>query len=116
MVTWAKFIYPTAGPFFNPTGNGSFSANAVDPTPQVQKFNEFSVRLDQTFGAKDSAWFRYSFSNSTLTQSAGLPSLPSSLIINSRNFGGSGSMSSAPRASRSSKARTPSARQRRQRI
>jgi hypothetical protein len=34
-------------------------------------------------------WFRYSFSDSTLTQSAGLPSLPSSLIINSRNFGGS---------------------------
>jgi outer membrane receptor protein involved in Fe transport len=89
MVTWAKFIYPTAGPFFNPTGNGSFSANAVDTTPQVQKFNEFSVRADQTFGAKDSAWFRYSFINSTLTQSGGLPSLPTSLIINSRNFGGS---------------------------
>jgi outer membrane receptor protein involved in Fe transport len=89
MVTWAKFIYPTAGPFFNPTGNGSFSANAVDTTPQVQKFNEFSVRADQTFGSKDSAWFRYSFINSTLTQSGGLPSLPTSLIINSRNFGGS---------------------------
>ena len=89
MVTWAKFIYPTAGPFFNPTGNGSFSANAVDTTPQVQKFNEFSVRADQTFGSKDSAWFRYSFIDSTLTQSGGLPSLPTSLIINSRNFGGS---------------------------
>jgi hypothetical protein len=89
MVTWAKFIYPTAGAFFNPTGNGSFSANAVDTTPQVQKFNEFSVRADQTFGSKDSAWFRYSFINSTLTQSGGLPSLPTSLIINSRNFGGS---------------------------
>ena len=89
MVTWAKFIYPTAGPFFNPTGNGSFSANAVDTTPQVQQFNEFSVRVDQTFGAKDSAWFRYSFIDSTLTQSGGLPSLPTSLIINSRNFGGS---------------------------
>jgi hypothetical protein len=89
MVAWAKFIYPAAGPFFNPTGTGSFSANAVDPTPQVQKFNEFSVRMDQTFGSKDSAWFRYSFSDSTLTQSGGLPSLPTSLIINSRNFGGS---------------------------
>ncbi len=89
MVTWAKFIYPTAGPFFNPTGNGSFSANAVDTTPQVQQFNEFSVRVDQTFGSKDSAWFRYSFIDSTLTQSGGLPSLPTSLIINSRNFGGS---------------------------
>ena len=89
MVTWAKFIYPTAGPFFNPTGSGSFSANAVDTTPQVQQFDEFSVRVDQTLGSKDSAWFRYSFSNSTLTQSGGLPSLPSSLIINGRNFGGS---------------------------
>jgi outer membrane receptor protein involved in Fe transport len=89
MVTWAKFIYPTAGPFFNPTGNGSFSANAIDTTPQVQSFNEFSVRVDQNFGSKDSAWFRYSFIDSTLTQSGGLPSLPTSLIINSRNFGGS---------------------------
>ena len=89
MVAWAKFIYPAAGPFFNPTGNGSFSANAVDTTPQVQTFNEFSVRLDQTLGAKDSAWFRYSFSDSTLTQSGGLPGLASHLIINGRNFGGS---------------------------
>jgi outer membrane receptor protein involved in Fe transport len=89
MVTWAKFIYPAAGPFFNPTGNGSFSANAIDPTPQVQTFNEFSVRVDQNFGSKDSAWFRYSFIDSNLTQSGGLPSLPTSLIIDSRNFGGS---------------------------
>ncbi len=89
MVAWAKFVYPAAGPFFNPTGNGSFSANAVDTTPQIQTFNEFSVRLDQTLGSKDSAWFRYSFSDSTLTQSGGLPGLPSSLIINARNFGGS---------------------------
>ena len=55
----------------------------------MQSFNEFSVRLDQTFGKKDSAFFRYSFTDSTLTQSGGLPGLPSSLIINSRNFGGS---------------------------
>jgi Carboxypeptidase regulatory-like domain len=89
MVAWAKFIYPAAGPFFNPTGNGGFSANAVDTTPQVQTFNEFSVRLDQTLGAKDSAWFRYSFSNSTLTQSGGLPLLASHLFIDGRNFGGS---------------------------
>src|ERR1700677_1182194 len=89
MVDWAKFIYPTAGPFFNPTGNGSFSANAIDTTPQVQSFNEFSVRVDQNFGSKDSAWFRYSFIDSNLTQSGGLPSLPTSLIIDSRNFGGS---------------------------
>jgi hypothetical protein len=89
MVAWAKFIYPAAGPFFNPGANGSFAANAVDTTPQVQSFNEFSVRLDQQFGAKDSAWFRYSFSDSTFTSSGGLPGLPTSLIINARNLGGS---------------------------
>ena len=59
-----KVCLPCGGPFFNPYRQGSFSANAVDTTPQVQKFNEFSVRLDQTFGPKDSAWFRYSFSDS----------------------------------------------------
>jgi Carboxypeptidase regulatory-like domain len=89
MVAWAKFIYPAAGPFFNPGANGSFTANAVDTTPQVQSFDEFSVRLDQTFGAKDSAWFRYSFSDSTFTSSGGLPGLPTSLVINARNLGGS---------------------------
>jgi hypothetical protein len=89
MVAWAKFIYPAAGPFFNPTGNGGFSANAVDTTPQVQTFDEFSVRIDQTLGAKDSAFFRYSFSNSQITQSGGLPLLASHLFIDGRNFGGS---------------------------
>ncbi len=89
MVAWAKFIYPVAGPFFNPTGKGGFSANAVDTTPRVQTFDEFSVRVDQTLGAKDSAWFRYSFSNSSLTQSGGLPLLASHLFIDGRNFGGS---------------------------
>jgi outer membrane receptor protein involved in Fe transport len=88
MVTWAKFVYPTAGPFFSPAGNGSFSFNAVDTTPQTQSFNEFSVRADQTFGSRDTVWFRYSFIDSTFTSSGGLPTIPTSLIINSRNYGG----------------------------
>jgi hypothetical protein len=89
MVAYAKYVYPTAGPFFNPRGDGSFASNAIDTTPEIQSFNEFSVRLDQTVGPKDSAWFRYSFSDMTLTLSGGLPTLPSSLVINSRNLGGS---------------------------
>src|ERR1700691_4096071 len=48
MVAWAKFIYPAAGPFFNPGANGSFSANAIDTTPQVKTFNKFSVRPNKT--------------------------------------------------------------------
>ncbi len=70
MVAYAQFVYPQAGAFFN---NGA--SNAVDTTPLVQNQNEFNVRVDQNFGSKDSAWFRYSFVNSQVTTSGGLPSL-----------------------------------------
>ena len=82
MVDFAHFVYPAAGPNVN-------GKNAVDPTPLKQTQNEFTVRLDHTFGAKDSAWFRYSFINSTQTQSGGIPGLLSTLATPSRNWGGS---------------------------
>ncbi len=84
MVAYAKFVFPAAGPFFGtPNSNGAFPANAIDTTPLTQVQNEFDVRGDQTFGAKDSAWFRYSFINSTVnsigrsSQSAYASSYPS---------------------------------------
>ena len=55
----------------------------------MQKQNEFNVRGDQTFGSKDSAWFRYSFINSTVNSSGGLPSLLTDHEIDARNWGGS---------------------------
>jgi len=89
MVAYAKFVFPAAGPCFAFNGNGSCAANAVDTTPLVQWQNEFDVRLDQNFGSKDSAWFRYSFIDSQVSSSGGVPNLPSILVINARNWGGS---------------------------
>ena len=84
MVAYAQFAYPQAGPFFN---NGA--ANAVDTTPLIQNQNEFNVRVDQNFGSKDSAWFRYSFINSEVTTSGGLPALQQITSIQARDWGGS---------------------------
>lgn len=84
MVAWARFVFPAAGPCFN-----NCNSNAIDPTPLVQTQNEFSVRIDQNFGLKDSAWFRYSFSNSTVNTSGGLPSLRTVHPIQARQWGGS---------------------------
>lgn len=84
MVAYAKFIFPQAGTYI-PSSN----SNAVDTTPLIQNQNEFDVRGDQNFGAKNSAWFRYSFINSRVTTSGGLPGLPSARQINARDFGGS---------------------------
>ena len=88
MVAWAKFVFPAAGPCLKPEG-GFCASNALDTTPKTQVQNEFNVRGDQTFGAKDSAWFRYSFINSTVNQSGGLPGLPTHHIIDARDWGGS---------------------------
>ncbi|MFZ0744709.1 MAG: carboxypeptidase regulatory-like domain-containing protein [Terracidiphilus sp.] len=88
MVAWAKFVFPAAGPCLAET-NGFCSANALDTTPTTQVQNEFNIRGDQNFGSKDSAWFRYSFINSTVNQSGGLPGLPTHHIIDARNWGGS---------------------------
>jgi Carboxypeptidase regulatory-like domain len=84
VVALAQFLYPAAGPAFN---NGASNAN--DPTPLTQTQNEFTVRVDHTFGPKDSVWFRYSFINNLQTSSGGLPGLPSTLTTPARNWGGS---------------------------
>jgi hypothetical protein len=83
MVALAHFIYPTAA------GATQAGTNAVDPTPINQTQNELNVRVDHTFGPKNSAWFRYSLINSTQTNSGGIPGLLSSLATPGRNWGGS---------------------------
>ena len=88
MVAWAKFVFPAAGPCINQSA-GICSANALDTTPTTQTQNEFNIRGDQNFGAKDSAWFRYSFINSAVDKSGGLPLLKSQRAIQARNWGGS---------------------------
>ncbi len=90
MVAYAKFVFPAAGPFFGtPNSSGAYPANAIDTTPLTQVQNEFDVRVDQNFGSRDSAWFRYSFINSTVNSSGGLPNLLTHHPIQARNWGGS---------------------------
>ena len=88
MVAYAKFIFPAAGPCLQ-SSNGVCTANAIDSTPLTQVQNEFSVRGDQNFSARDSAWFRYSFINSEVDSSGGLPGLLTPHEIDARNWGGS---------------------------
>jgi len=88
MVAYAKFVFPAAGPCLN-NSNGVCTANAIDDTPLTQKQNEFNIRGDQNFGTKDSAWFRYSFINSKVSSSGGLPGLLNAHEIDARNWGGS---------------------------
>ena len=87
-VAWAQFVLPAAGPCLQ-TNNGICTANAIDDTPLTQDQNEFNVRGDQNFGGKDSAWGRYSFINSTLHSSGGVPGLLTNHEIQARNWGGS---------------------------
>lgn len=89
MVAWAQFVYPAAGPCIDRLPNGYCQANYLLTTPTTQVQNEFDVRMDQTFGAKDSAWFRYSFINSTVDSSGGLPTLLTKHPIQARDWGGS---------------------------
>jgi len=84
MVAWAKFIFPAAG-----TYNAGTNSNAIDKTPLTQNQNEFNVRVDQHFGTKNFAWFRYSMINSTTNLSRGLPGLPDNHVIPARDWGGS---------------------------
>ena len=88
MVAYAKFVFPQAGSCLQ-SSNGICTANAIDNTPLTQNQNEFSVRGDQNFGSKDSAWFRYSFINSKVNSSGGLPGLLNPHEIDARNWGGS---------------------------
>ena len=84
MVAYAEFTYPKAGAAFDSNGD-----NALDTTPTHQTQNEFNVRVDEKFGANDSAFFRYSFINSQVSTSGGVPGLPSITAIPARDFGGS---------------------------
>ena len=84
MVAYAQFTYPKAGAAFDSNGD-----NALDTTPTHQTQNEFNVRVDEKFGANDSAFFRYSFINSQVSTSGGVPGLPSITAIPARDFGGS---------------------------
>ena len=81
VTAYANFIFPAAGPVLNSAGD-----NAVNTTPVVQSQDEFTVRADQKFGANDSAFFRYSFINST-TVSSTLPIITTNKTTPARAWG-----------------------------
>lgn len=84
MVAYAQAVFPAAGPY-NPATN----SNAIDTTPETQTQNEYNVRIDQNFGQKNTAFFRYSAINSIVSSSGGLPGLVKSEPIPGRDWGGS---------------------------
>jgi hypothetical protein len=84
MVAYAQAIFPQAGPVLDSAGD-----NAIDTTPNHQSQNEYSIRIDQNFGQKDTVFFRYSAINSLLTSSGGLPGLVKTGSIPGRDWGAS---------------------------
>jgi Carboxypeptidase regulatory-like domain/TonB dependent receptor len=84
LVAYSQFAYPAAGPVIDSSGD-----NALDTTPVGQVQNEWDIRVDQRIGANDSAFFRYSAINSTVTTSGGIPGLLSDTATPARDWGGS---------------------------
>jgi len=89
LVGFVQTVYPRAGTY-NPQTN----SNAFDSDPNTQHQNEYNVKIDHTFGQKDSVWFRYSRIDSTVLTPAGnqptsaLPGLLKNDAIPGRNWGG----------------------------
>lgn len=69
MVAFAKATLPA------PTFTGVGNRNARDTTPFKQDQNEWTIRVDQVLGEKDSVWFRYSAFGLDSSGSGGRPAL-----------------------------------------
>lgn len=84
LVGFVQSVYPKAGPY-NPATN----SNAFDNDPNTQHQNEYNFKIDHTFGANDSVWFRYSRIDSTvLAPNGNIPGLLKNDSIPGRNLGG----------------------------
>ena len=83
-MTFVQSVYPAAGTFVPSTNSNAFQS---DTNTQTQ--NEYNVKIDHTFGQKDSVWFRYSRIGSTVVAPSGnLPGLLKDEAIPARNWGG----------------------------
>ena len=69
MVAFARQTLPA------PIDTGVPNRNARDTTPFVQDQNEWTIRVDQILGDKDSVWFRYSAFGLDQSSSGGRPAL-----------------------------------------
>jgi hypothetical protein len=72
-----------------PNYSGTSDRNAIDNTPQIQNQNEYTGRIDQTFGAKNFLWFRYSVITLDQTLPGGLPNLTNNKNNPGQNWGAS---------------------------
>jgi hypothetical protein len=72
LVTFIQTVYPAAGTFNPATNSNAFASDA-----NTQHQNEYTVKIDHTFGQRDSVWFRYSQIGSTVAtpDSGNLPGL-----------------------------------------
>ena len=82
LVSFMQSVLPGAG-----TYNPQLNSNAFNSDPNTQHQNEYNVRVDHTFGSRDSAWFRYSRINSDLVQPGSVPRLDETESIPGRNYG-----------------------------
>jgi hypothetical protein len=70
-----------------PIQTGLPNLNAQDTTPTVQNEEEYTARLDQTFGPKDSFWFRYSGLIQDTTSSGGRQQFATNTNTGATNIG-----------------------------
>ena len=78
---YARTTLPT------PIATGVADRNAQDDTPFSQNQEEYHARVDHTFSERDLAWFRWSGRLSSVSTSAGRPTLPTNNPTSSRNIG-----------------------------
>ncbi|MES1258903.1 MAG: carboxypeptidase-like regulatory domain-containing protein, partial [Acidobacteriota bacterium] len=72
-----------------PNYSGNADRNAIDNTPQVQRQNEYTGRIDQNLGTKNFFWFRYSVITLDQSLPGGLPNLINNKNNPGQNWGGS---------------------------
>ena len=88
MVAYAKFVFPARGSVFDQQQwDVHCQCSRCDSAGAEAERIQHPWRPD--LRAQNTAWFRYSFINSTVNSSGGLPSLLTDHEIDARNWGGS---------------------------
>jgi hypothetical protein len=77
-------LYATLFPSPNPTVNVP-GANLYDTTPIRTRYDNYSGRIDQTFGTHDSIFGRISYIGEPVTESAGYPGALNAIFVNGWN-------------------------------
>ena len=73
LVKVAQAIYPA------PVNTGNPNYNGIDTSPSVSPNNEYSVRIDEQLGDKDSFWWRFTHTKAPTSGSGGFPGLVNSV-------------------------------------